>query len=122
MVVSAMAIAPCASVHTPFAVPVARTPDTCPLSPLECIDHACNTGSMNQNEPKRTFRLRRNVGTVEALLRVFAGLAILGVGLYYQSWWGLIGLIPLLTGILRYCPVYTMLGKRGVKPGGPVNW
>ncbi|WP_027366900.1 YgaP family membrane protein [Desulfocurvibacter africanus] len=57
-----------------------------------------------------TYRLRCNVGRTEALLRVFTGLAILGAGVYFQSWVGLIGLVPLLTGLLKWCPLYRLLG------------
>ena len=35
---------------------------------------------------------------------------ILGAGLYFQSWWGLIGLIPLFTSIVGWCPAYIPFG------------
>ena len=47
-----------------------------------------------------------NVGQGDRLLRIVLGLIILGVGFYYESYWGLIGLIPLATGTLRWCPAY----------------
>ena len=51
-----------------------------------------------------------NIGRVEQVIRILVGLAILGAGWYYQSWWGLIGLIPLLTGFVRFCPLWRVLG------------
>jgi len=40
---------------------------------------------------------------------------IIGLGLYFQSWWGVIGLVPLLTGLFRFCPLYKMLGMNTCK-------
>ena len=51
-----------------------------------------------------------NVGKTERVIRVIAGLAIIAAGFLYQSWWGAIGLVPLLTGATGYCPPYQMLG------------
>ena len=51
-----------------------------------------------------------NVGKTERVIRVIAGLAIIAAGFMYQSWWGAIGLVPLLTGATGYCPPYQLLG------------
>lgn len=51
-----------------------------------------------------------NVGKTERVIRVIAGVAIIGAGFLYQSWWGAIGLVPLLTGAAGYCPPYQLLG------------
>ena len=51
-----------------------------------------------------------NVGKTDRTIRIIAGLAIIAAGFYYQSWWGAIGLVPLLTGVLRWCPPYNLLG------------
>ncbi len=48
-----------------------------------------------------------NMGKADRIFRAVVGAAILGVGLYYQSWWGLVGLIPLGTASIGYCPVYS---------------
>jgi hypothetical protein len=47
-----------------------------------------------------------NMGRADRILRGILGLAILVAGLYFQSWWGLIGIIPLGTSILGWCPAY----------------
>ena len=51
-----------------------------------------------------------NVGKYERVIRVVAGLAIIAWGVYAQNWWGAIGTVPLLTGLLGWCPPYAMLG------------
>ena len=54
--------------------------------------------------------MQLNVGKPERVIRVIVGLVIIGAGVYYQSWWGAIGLVPVLTGILGWCPPYQLLG------------
>ena len=54
--------------------------------------------------------MKTNVGNTDRLLRIVAGVVVLGLGLYFQSWWGIIGLVLLLTGVFRFCALYTMLG------------
>jgi len=51
-----------------------------------------------------------NVGKTERVIRVVVGLGIIAAGFMYQSWWGAIGLVPLLTGATGYCPPYQLLG------------
>ncbi len=54
-----------------------------------------------------------NVGGVDRALRIVAGLVILALGVAGPlGWWGLVGLVPLATGVLRFCPAYTILGLR----------
>ena len=52
----------------------------------------------------------RNVGSADRALRIVAGLAIVAAGVYYQSWWGAVGIIPLFTGTTRWCPAYLPFG------------
>lgn len=54
--------------------------------------------------------MKSNVGNLDRLLRFVAGLAMLGAGYYFKSWWGLVGLVPILTAIFRFCPAYLPLG------------
>ena len=42
-----------------------------------------------------------NIGSTERLLRIIAGVVIIGLGLYFQSWWGVIGLVPLLLSLIH---------------------
>jgi hypothetical protein len=56
-----------------------------------------------------------NVGTFDRVLRVVVGLALIAAafGLYgpaYQTIWGWVGLVPLVTGFVGWCPAYTLIG------------
>ena len=51
-----------------------------------------------------------NVGKTDRMVRLIAGVVIIGAGFYFQSWWGAIGIVPLMTGTLRWCPPYQLLG------------
>ncbi|OCR88587.1 DUF2892 domain-containing protein [Campylobacter fetus] len=49
----------------------------------------------------------------ERILRIILGLIILAVGwFFYSSLWALIGFIPLITGLVGFCPIYRMIGKQ----------
>ena len=54
--------------------------------------------------------MKTNVGTVDRTIRVIIGLGVLAAGLYYKNWWGLVGLLPLLTGLAGRCPPYSLFG------------
>lgn len=54
--------------------------------------------------------MKCNIGKTDRRVRIVAGMALLAAGCYFQSWWGLVGLVPLLTGIIRWCPAYIPLG------------
>jgi hypothetical protein len=51
-----------------------------------------------------------NVGKTDRILRAVAGIAIIGAGFYFNSWWGAIGVVPLLTATLKWCPAYIPFG------------
>jgi hypothetical protein len=53
--------------------------------------------------------MKCNVGTVDRLLRVIFGLVIAILGVVFDSWWGLVGLVPLATGLFKFCPLYVPL-------------
>jgi hypothetical protein len=51
-----------------------------------------------------------NVGTTDRWLRIIGGLIVIVVlGLVFKSWWALVGVVLLLTGIFRFCPLYLPL-------------
>ncbi len=50
-----------------------------------------------------------NEGKIDRVLRGVAGLAVIAWGVYAQSYWGAIGLVPLVTAIVGWCPFYTIL-------------
>ena len=51
-----------------------------------------------------------NIGKTDRAIRLIAGVGIIAAGLYFQSWWGAIGVVPLFTAALRWCPPYQLLG------------
>ncbi|HJV68220.1 DUF2892 domain-containing protein [Ideonella sp.] len=52
-----------------------------------------------------------NVGTIDRIFRIVLGLALIGLSLGGQiGVWGWIGLVPLATGLLKTCPLYSVLG------------
>lgn len=54
--------------------------------------------------------MNRNIGKTDRIIRIVLGLLIVALGLLFGSWWGLVGLIPLLTATVRWCPAYRLLG------------
>lgn len=54
--------------------------------------------------------MKCNVGRTEQIVRVVIGTVIVLIGVYFRSWWGLIGLVPIITGAIRYCPISAVLG------------
>ncbi len=52
-----------------------------------------------------------NVGSLDRLARILVGLVLIAlVFVGPRTPWGWIGLVPLLTGIVRICPLYSLLG------------
>ncbi len=54
--------------------------------------------------------MKRNVGSVDMWIRIILGVVIIALGFYYQSWWGVIGIVPLATAFMHWCPVYLPFG------------
>lgn len=67
--------------------------------------------------------MQENVGGIDRVLRILVGLALLSL-LYFGEgnlkWLGLIGIVPIATALLKFCPLYAPLGIstcRREKPG-----
>lgn len=57
--------------------------------------------------------MERNEGTLDRVIRISLGLGLLSlVVIGPQSWWGMIGIIPILTGVVGHCPLYGIFGLR----------
>ena len=55
--------------------------------------------------------MKTNVGTIDRALRVIVGLVLIALAATGTvGWWGYIGIVPLLTGLFRFCPAYGLLG------------
>jgi len=54
--------------------------------------------------------IKRNIGSLDTIIRLILAAIIITLGIMYQSWWGLIGVVPLMTAIIGTCPIYGLLG------------
>jgi len=57
--------------------------------------------------------MKANVGGIDRVLRILAGIGLLSLVFLLDGasrWWGLVGLVPLATGLFSFCPVYPLLG------------
>ena len=57
--------------------------------------------------------MKANVGGIDRILRIVVGLVLLAAVVLLEGnarWLGLIGFVPLLTGIFGYCPAYVPFG------------
>lgn len=64
--------------------------------------------------------MSRNVGTLDRWLRILVGLGLLALIVVLDGaarWFGLIGLVPLITGMAGSCPAYSLLGIRTCSTG-----
>ena len=67
--------------------------------------------------------MNHNIGTTDRIIRIFAGLALIGASLLgYIGAWGWIGLVPIATGVFRFCPAYLPFGLSTCSPSaGKLN-
>lgn len=57
-----------------------------------------------------------NVGSIDRVLRVIVGLALISmVFVGPQTPWGWIGVVPLVTALMGWCPAYSLLGIKSCK-------
>jgi hypothetical protein len=55
--------------------------------------------------------MKTNVGSIDRALRIGVGLVLVGLAASgVVGWWGWLGIVPLATGIIGWCPPYAMLG------------
>ncbi len=55
--------------------------------------------------------MEANIGRTDRIIRIIAGLVLLSlVFIGPQTLWGLVGLIPLATAFINFCPAYKLLG------------
>ena len=54
--------------------------------------------------------MKANVGSTDRIIRFVLGAVIIVVGFYFKSWWGVVGVVPIVTGLLNYCPAYNLIG------------
>jgi len=54
--------------------------------------------------------MKANVGGFDKAFRLIVGLGMISAGVYFQNWWGAIGIIPIVTALFSFCPAYLPLG------------
>ncbi|OGZ19267.1 MAG: hypothetical protein A2494_01035 [Candidatus Lloydbacteria bacterium RIFOXYC12_FULL_46_25] len=54
--------------------------------------------------------MKKNISIQDKRIRLTVGAVALALGVYFQSWWGVLGLPLLLTGWMSSCPLYTIIG------------
>ena len=56
-----------------------------------------------------------NVGKTDKSIRLLLAVVILAAGAYFRSWWGLLAVVPLVTGAISFCPLYGIFGISSCK-------
>lgn len=51
-----------------------------------------------------------NVGSIDRVIRIIAGLALIAWALMGGPVWAWIGVVPLATGLFKFCPAYSLIG------------
>jgi hypothetical protein len=54
--------------------------------------------------------MKKNMGITDRWIRIVVGLIVIAAGIYFKTWWGSIGIIFLLTALIRSCPLYLPFG------------
>ena len=55
--------------------------------------------------------MKLNVGGIDRILRLVVGIVLIGLAATGTvGWWGWLGVVPLATGLFRFCPMYRLLG------------
>jgi hypothetical protein len=54
--------------------------------------------------------MKKNVGNFDRVARLILGLVVIALGILFQSWWGLAGVVFLFTSAAGWCPVYLPFG------------
>jgi hypothetical protein len=53
--------------------------------------------------------MKSNLGSYDVAVRFVSGCVILLIGTHHESVWGLLGLIPLATALMAFCPLYCVV-------------
>ncbi len=54
--------------------------------------------------------MKKNIGKADKSIRLFLGIVVIALGIYFKSWWGAIGIIPIFTSLINWCPIYAPFG------------
>jgi hypothetical protein len=65
--------------------------------------------------------MKNNVGSIDKVVRIVIGIALLSMLFLVEGsakWFGLIGIVPLGTALVGWCPLYSVLGLSTCPPEG----
>ncbi|MDE0852849.1 MAG: DUF2892 domain-containing protein [Nevskia sp.] len=66
--------------------------------------------------------MNANVGTLDRAARLLLGLGLIAAAaLGWIGWWGFLGVIPMATAVIRFCPAYRLFGVNTCRTGGGVS-
>jgi hypothetical protein len=54
--------------------------------------------------------MKKNMGILDRRIRIVLGLLIVAAGIYFKTWWGLLGVVFLATSLVSWCPLYLPFG------------
>ena len=54
--------------------------------------------------------MKKNMGLLDRRIRIILGLLAVAAGIYFNSWWGLLGVVFLATSLISWCPLYVPFG------------
>lgn len=50
--------------------------------------------------------MKKNMGILDRRIRIVLGLLTVAAGIYFKTWWGLVGVVFLVTSLVSWCPLY----------------
>jgi type IV secretory pathway TrbD component len=50
--------------------------------------------------------MKKNIGTTDKVIRLILGILVGVLGIIFQTWWGLIGVVLIGTALINWCPLY----------------
>lgn len=54
--------------------------------------------------------MKKNTSLADRIIRVLLGVAIIATGVIFETLWGIVGIIPLVSGLSGFCPLYAVFG------------
>lgn len=79
-----------------------------PDSTLVRMQYGLKSYDLRQHKQEKTMKY--NVGRTDRVARIAIGAVIIAIGVYFNSWFGAIGLVLLATGVFSVCPAYLPFG------------
>ena len=67
-------------------------------------------GEFHMAKINKNKHMKSNVGNTDKIVRVTLALIIGALGIYFKNWWALVAIVPLLTALFSFCPLYTIFG------------